>query len=342
MIRILLASLLAVTIGTRASGQTRPARDPGLQRVDSLLAAGNLEDARTGLEKWIADNPPGNAASGSQAQALYLRGRLATDWKGAEDAYLSVVLGYPTSPNAPDALLLLGKGLLAAASTGSPSTAAIRAASYLERLINDYPGNPLRDEARLWLARAWSESGKADLGCGMLRQTLADGTDPDIAATMRVDSTTICAAAVASPAAAVSAPPAPQSRAMPRHDSTVAARTPTRDSTNTARTAARDTAPVVTPPPTTTKPAETTRANGRFTVQVAAMRVREGANRIADQLRKAGFNARVVDLEGSGLIRVRVDTFANADDATALAERIRARGFDADVVSDVDKEKRDR
>lgn len=339
MIRLLFAALLAFTIGTGASGQIRPAGDPALQRVDSLLAAGNLAAARTALEKWIADNPPGNAVSGSQAQALFLRGRLATEWKGAEDAYLSVVLGYPTSPHAPDALLLLGKGLLAAASTGSPSTAAIRAASYLERLINDYPGNPLRDEARLWLARAWSESGKAGLGCGMLRQTLTTGTDPDVARAMRADSTTICALAGAT--SAVTRPAAAPPRPTPRRDSTLAQRIPTRDSANATRTAARDTTPVATTPPAATARTETAPSNGRYTVQVAAMRMREGANRIADQLREAGFNARVVDLEGSGLIRVRVDTFANADDAAALARRIRTRGFDAAVVNDVDREKRD-
>jgi len=334
MIRVGLALMAAGVVASGASAQARVA-DPVLQRIDSLVAAGSLDEARTGLEKWIAGHPPGAAASGAQAQALYLEGRLATDWKGAEDAYLSVVLGYPTSPHAPDALLLLGKGLLAAASTGSPSTAAIRAASYLERLINDYPGNPLRDEARLWLARAWSESGRAGLGCGLLRETLANGTDPGITAAMRSDSSAMCALDRQE-----TAPPA-RPIAAPRRDSTAAPVT-RRDSTSAARSAARDTATAVrptTPPPPRSEPP---RVNGRYTVQVAAMRFRDGANTIAARLRSAGFDARVVDLEGSGLIRVRVDTFATAAEAAALAQRIRARGFDADVYSDVDKEKRDR
>ncbi|MGD8276759.1 MAG: SPOR domain-containing protein [Gemmatimonadota bacterium] len=331
MIRFVLLLLAVGALASDASGQVRPAGDPALARVDSLIGAGNLDDARSSLESWIAGHPPGSAGSGAQAQALFLKGRLATEWKGAEDAYLSVVLGYPTSPHAPAALLLLGKGLLAAASTGSPSTAAIRAASYLERLINDYPGNPLRDEARLWLARAWSESGKAELGCGMLRETLTTGTGPDIAAAMRADSTRIC-----SPDAARPAPPA----VTRRSDSTAAARVPPPDSTNAARVAARDSTAAVNPPTTAPARNEAPRIKGRYTVQVAAMRFREGANTIAQRLRDAGFDARVVDLEGSGLIRVRVETFATAADAADLAQRIRARGFDADVVSDVDKEKR--
>ena len=86
MIRFTVVLLAVSALASGASAQDRPAGDPALERVDSLIDAGSLDDARTALERWIADHPPGSAASGAQAHALYLRGRLAADWKGAEDA----------------------------------------------------------------------------------------------------------------------------------------------------------------------------------------------------------------------------------------------------------------
>lgn len=311
----LAVALLALAALSNAPLAAQIPGDPELAAVDSLLGAGNLDAARTRLQAWLASNPPGPGAAppGAKAHALFLKGRLASDWAGAEDALLSVVLGYPTSPHAPDALLLLGKGLIAAASTGKPATAAIRAASYLERLVNDYPGNPLHAEGQLWLARAYAGSGRAEAACALLGQALTATTgDPEITRSLRADMESGC-------------------------ENTTGARTRP-DSTSTA-------APP--PPATAEKPASpaaardaTTLPRGDYSVQVAALRSRESAVKLADELARAGFDARVVDIEGSGLVRVRIDVLGDATSAEALARGIRARGFDAIVVDDVSREKR--
>lgn len=300
-------ALAALWAGPAVAQNTEPA----LLAIDSLVSAGDVETARMQLDAWLAANPPGAAGSapGSLAHALFLKGRLARDWAGAEDALLSVVLGYPTSPRAPDALLLLGKGLVAVASTGKPATAAIRAASYLERLINDYPGNPLRDDAQLWLARAWAAAGRSGDACGLLRRIATTTQDPDTGDQIRTEIRTTCNPAPNAATTDSAAPPIPQA-----------------------------------PPPTATRlPDDTTRqpaddVRGPFTIQVAALRSRENAIQLADQLARSGFNARVVQVEGSQLVRVRVDTFASSADAQPVLIRIRELGHDAVIVDDVKRE----
>lgn len=307
-------SLLLIATAAAAQGT-----DTELARIDSLVTAGELSVARARLRAWRDAHPPGpgGPGRGTQAYALFLQGRLATDWTGAEDAYLRVVLGYPTSQQAPHALLLLGKGLLAAASIDAPSTAAIRAVSYLERLSNDYPGHPLHDEAQIWLARAHADAGNTRQGCAVLRQALDRRTQPARDDDMRTAWESMCSEAVVAAEPPVSAAPDSALRREQIPPPVVSQR-------DTVRTTER----------------EDTRPPGSFTVQVAAMRSRDGARTIAGQLEALGFNPRVVDLRGSGLIRVRVDVFHTEREAESLAARIRQHGFEAIVASDVLRERR--
>jgi cell division septation protein DedD len=308
----LACALAALAAFPAAPARAQRAEDSTLAAIDSLVGAGQLEEARIRLEAWLLANPPGRAGAtpGANAHALFLKAGLARDWAGAEDALLSVVLGYPTSPDAPGALLLLGKGLVAVASTGTSATAAIRAASYLERLVSDYPGNPLHAEGQLWLARAWTASARSADACNLLRETLPRAAH-DIAAAIRADLESSCDTGAGRP--------------VPRADSAAA---------NPPATAAR-----AEPPPPVR---DTAAASGDFTVQVAALRSRESAAQLADRLTAAGFRARIVEIQGSGLVRVRVDVFTSARAADVRAAELRARGFDAVVVDDVTREIRAR
>lgn len=313
--------------------------DAGLAQIDSLVAAGELDTARSRLAAWIEAHPPGpgGLGRGAQAHALFLQGRLARNWTGAEDAYLSVVLGYPTSQHAPHALLRLGQGLLAAASIDAPSTAAIRAVSYLERLSNDYPGHPLHDEAQLWLARAHAGTGNNRQGCAVLRRALDRQLEPAIAGDVRSEWDSMCRPDVAQTGERVRAVPdsaAGKRQALPPPVTR-------RDTARAVPDSAARQRQVPRPSPVSRDTARTdTIPSGRYTVQVAAMRSREGARTIARQLEGLGFNARIVDLQGSGLVRVRVDVFQTERNAEALAARIRQHGFDAIVTNDVARERR--
>ena len=141
--RTALLALVALAVADPAGSSTSlQAQDP-LDRVESMLASGRLTDARNTLDRWIAEHPPGSrsATSEQQAHALLLQGRLNADLREAEDAYLAVVLSYPTSRYAPEALLRLGQVLVAIGMADDDPDEAARGAAYLERLLDDYPGS---------------------------------------------------------------------------------------------------------------------------------------------------------------------------------------------------------
>ncbi len=77
---------------------------------------------------------------------------------------------------------------------------------------------------------------------------------------------------------------------------------------------------------------------GGYAVQLGAFSTEERADRFAETLAQAGFETRVVRVEGSPLVRVRVGRFAERSAASELMAEIDRLGYDAAVVSDVAKE----
>jgi len=77
---------------------------------------------------------------------------------------------------------------------------------------------------------------------------------------------------------------------------------------------------------------------GRHAVQLGAFSTDESARRLAATVGRAGFDARVVLVEGSPLVRVRVGRFAERSAAVDLMGEIKGLGYDAAVVSDVANE----
>jgi cell division septation protein DedD len=73
-------------------------------------------------------------------------------------------------------------------------------------------------------------------------------------------------------------------------------------------------------------------SRGDWTVQLGAFAARGRADGFADRLRDAGFEVRVVQVEGSDLWRVRSGRFPDDGDARDLYDRVRAAGFDAAIV----------
>jgi len=142
--------------------------DAGLARVDSLIRADRLDAARTALDEWSATHT--DVPGIDRAEAGLLRGRLARSWTEAEQAFIATAIGYPVTPQAPEALLRLGQGLVAAAIPPAEPDAAARAVAYLERLVADYPNSHVRTQAFLWLARALHADGRAAAACRRLDQ----------------------------------------------------------------------------------------------------------------------------------------------------------------------------
>ena len=303
MRRLLLALLALVTL----AGTAGSAHAQDLARVDTLLASGRFTEARTTLERWRAAHPRNSrdASPDQHARALLLEGRIASDPDVALDAYLSLVLGYPTAAEAPHALLLLGQGLLA---TGQPE----RARGYLERRVRDYPAAARRAEALLWLARAQVRTARTADACATLREAeTARTADADLRALLAHEQAQACSASAdgAQPTQPA-APPAPRSEPRPQP------------------VQAERTAPA---------------RQERYTVQAGAFRTIDRAERLAKTLRERGFDdVRIVYVSSSTLARVRIGYFANASDAAAFASRLRAAGFDAAVGTDAHMERAQR
>jgi TolA-binding protein len=161
-----------------------------LARVDTLIAAGALNEARGRLAAWNGAHPPGGPGvdDSTRARALMLAGRLATTWAAAQEAYIAVALGYPVSTQAPEAMLHLGQGLLA----GGLPAGTSRAIAYLERLINDYPNSPFRTQAYLWLARAQAAGGRTAAACASIRQAATLPADSVLGHLIDTESGRLC------------------------------------------------------------------------------------------------------------------------------------------------------
>jgi cell division septation protein DedD len=300
-----------------------------LDRVQNLINTGRFTEARNTLEQWERSfgDPRSTAAASDRARALYLRGVLSSDPQDAEDAFVGVVLSYPSSAVAPAALLRLGQGLLA-------SGEARRAVAYLERLRSDYPGARERETGWLWLARAQLAAGAATAACSTAREGVDAATTANMRTLMELERDNACSA-TAGPTQPAPAP-ATRTAAAPPTAAPPAATPPSNPRTATPPAAT----PPATRPPTAPPPAATdTRAGVAFAVQTAAFRERSSAVAAATQLRALGFVPRVVTVEGSPLFRVRSGNFATAAAAHDVAERIRAAGLTATVVSDVHLER---
>lgn len=305
---VLPTAVLALVLAVPAAAH---AQVPTLGRVDSLVTAGEYESARSTLERWWSARDQFDVPGSDMARALMLRGRLAPDPKTAEPDYLAVVLGYPASSYAPQALLRLGQGLL---TTGD----AARAAAYLQRLVADHPGRPERLEGLLWLSRASTAARRPAAACSAARAGLEDARDPDLTAMLRAEVEVSCTTAAGAatdvagaPAPGVATPPATGPVTPPR--------------TEPASGAPNREVPVS--------------ATGDWAVQTGAFRQRTGADALMERLRSAGFSSRLVLVPRNDLLRVRVGRFASRDEAARVADRLRRQGFEALPVRDAAQER---
>ncbi len=123
-------------------------QDPGLDRVETLAAAGRVEEARNALTEWWEEGR--SAATRPEMQrGLWLRAVLTVDRSLAELDFHRLALEYPTGRYAPMAVARLAHGAAAAGDWAG-------AAEHFERIQRDYPDSPEAREARVWLD-GWEE-----------------------------------------------------------------------------------------------------------------------------------------------------------------------------------------
>lgn len=106
------------------------------------------------------------------------------------------------------------------------------------------------------------------------------------------------------------------------------------------RLAAQEEAADPTPPPVSRLPAAGPEIDGGIALQVGAFRNPDGARRLLSELTDAGFEARLVRVPGSPLVRVRVGYFRARTEAQDLREALRRGGWDSTIVTDAREEER--
>ncbi len=264
---VVVGALLALVATT--SPTTVEAQIAELNRAFALVEAGGLDEARDVVGGWWEANATGGTRQ-EQELALWLRGLLTIDPDLAERDYRRIVLEFPGSRFADEALVRL-----AHLSEAREDPEAAR--RHLEILLRDYPQSPHRVEARARLARLPTDA----------------SPPPDVTEAAEV----------------ADAPPteAPPVERLPERP------------------------PVDDPPVESSPPLP-------YAIQLGAFSTLERARSLAEEVRGRGYEVRVVQVEGSALVRVRMGAFPTRPDAEEVARALRGLGLEAVVSSDRERE----
>lgn len=200
---------------------------------------------------------------------------------------------------------------------GQLATDVARAELDFRRLVVEYPGGPFSDLALLRLAQAAYAAGDSAAAAEQIAQLVREY--PSSRVRREAEAWLATAGPVPAPASRTS----PDTSAMARDTALVAA--------DTAKPgAAGDAAPATGAAP----------GKGEFTVQLGAFSTVERAAALLAAVTRAGFEGRLVRVQGSDLVRVRVGTFDSAEGTDAILQRLRDRGFTATVSRDAHREER--
>ena len=316
------------------SRSTLPATDSVFKRARRLVSEGDGAAGRAIVDSMLRAATEGSPAYGN---ALFWRGALAETAADAERDYRRVIVEYPLSPYADDALLSLAE---------LEQARGDRAAAYqhLQRFVREHPMGPARARAGLAAARLAFEQRDLTRGCAMIADArLSAGSDVELRNQIDYHGTR-CPKATA---AALPAPPAPNIDApvvrapgtTSAPASSAAPPASTRPSATTAAGNPRPSAPstvaprsdtgastTTTLPPLRSEPATREPApRGIWTIQLAAYNTRPDAEALVRKLAARGVKARISG--DAKPFRVRLDYYQTRQDAAARVAELKQRGI---------------
>jgi cell division septation protein DedD len=328
--------------GSSGSAAPLPATDSIFRRARRLVSEGDGAAGRALVDSLLRAAPEGTPAYGD---ALFWRGALAETAADAERDYRRVIVEYPLSPYADDALLSIAE---------LEQARGDRAAAYqhLQRFVREHPASPARARAGLAAARLAFEQHDGSHGCAMIAEARASVGTSDVELRNQIDYYgSHCASATASTSSPAAAPastanvtpagatrgvpvqpapvtPAPRPTERASTASTRASSTPETTRTPRASTpATNDEAPplstVATSRKEANKPASAPR--GIWTIQLAAYNTRADAERLVKKLAARDVKARI---SGEAKpFRVRLDYYATRQAAAAEVAALKKRGI---------------
>ena len=239
-----------------------------------------------------------NPDSAIYADAIYWRAALAATSADAERDYKRLVVEYPLSAHAGEALFQLAQLEVARGDRAAATT-------HLDRFLLENPANDDRGRAGLMLVRLAFDQNEPQHACAALRRALQDVPATEVELHNQLDYFSPRCANVDSTRTVATAPGA-GSRDSTRRDSTTAAST------------RRDT----TPAPRASK--------ARYTLQVAAYGSKADADALAKRLKARGVDVRVAGT--ARMFRVRIGHYETRAAAAAAARELKAKKIDAFVT----------
>ena len=342
------ASFVAPSRAQDAESPSRPplpAADSIYKRARRLVSEGEGTTGRALVDSMLRAAAEGTPAYGD---ALFWRGALAETASDAERDYRRVIVEYPLSPYADDALLSLAE----LEQARGDRTAAYQ---HLQRFVREHPMGPARARAGLAAARLAFEQRDVPRGCAMIADARLSAGSTDVELRNQIDyhgarcpATTASASATPAPAPApnTTAPsvrssgaPTVASSASPRSSSSVPTNTSapadatpstvrsTRADTTTRRTmtTAPRSAPTADPPAAKAPAARESAPRGIWTIQLAAYNTRPDAEALVRKLAARGVKARISG--DAKPFRVRLDYYDTRQQAAARVAELKQRGI---------------
>lgn len=296
-----------------------PAADSIFQRARRLVSAGEGAAGRAVVDSMLRASTEGKPGYGD---ALFWRGALAETAADAERDYRRVIVEYPLSPYADDALLSLAE----LEQARGDRTAAYQ---HLQRFVREHPMGPARARAGLAAARLAFEQRNVAQGCAMIADArLSAGSDVELrnqidyqGARCRGSNATASAAPVtmapSSPGTSARSGGTAGSAQAPMVVSSPAPR-PSPAGPTSAPPAVRGPAP-------RESTAKAQAPRGIWTIQVAAYETRPPAEALVRKLATRGVKARISG--ETKPFRVRLDYFDTRQEALAHVAALKQRGI---------------
>ncbi len=283
----------------------RAAMDSAFERARRLVMSGQTMLGRQVGDSILAATHEGTEAYG---EALYGLARLAPTASDAAVDYQRIIVEYPFSGHAGDALLQLAQ---LERSRGD----RVAAIAHLQRYLRENPTSPKRATTGLWLAQLLFEQSEDMRACDILKdaRAAANPADVELQNQMNFYSGRCAAAAVQTAADSTAHTDSIKADSIARADALKR-----RAKTGTAG------------PRAAKRPAPRPTSDGWYAVQLGAYRTRAQAERLAQTLHGHGIEARV---EGDREpFRVRVGQYRTRAEATKAATGFKKLGYSAFVT----------
>ena len=326
--------------GAASAHQSVSPTDSVYQRARRLVSEGDGAAGRALVDSMLRAAAEGTPGYGD---ALFWRGALAETAAAAERDYRRVIVEYPISRYADDALLSLAE----LEQARGDRTAAYQ---HLQRFVREHPMGPARARAGLAAARLAFEQRDVTRGCSMIADARLSVGSADVELRNQIDyhgarcPTPAATGTAPAPTAAtpsvrssgsptVASPPPPSTSAgvlatgsapvsatpsvtPPRRADTATTRTPTAGARNTSTDDARE------PKERATKELA---LRGIWTIQLAAYNTRPDAEALVRKLAARGVKARI---SGEAKpFRVRLDYYDTRQAAAARVAELKQRGI---------------